>query len=64
VLLAENFNQFASQSAVSAADMAAMDAFAQANGIALTDVPEPTPALLCMAAGLGALARRRRKLHR
>jgi autotransporter-associated beta strand protein len=62
VLLAANFNQFASQSATSSADTAALDAFAQANGIALTDVPEPTSALLCVAAGLGALSRRRRKV--
>ena len=41
VLLADNFNDFASQSDVSAADLPALDAFAAANGISLTNVPEP-----------------------
>jgi hypothetical protein len=39
--LADNFNQFASQSAVSASDLAALDNFAIANGISLVNVPEP-----------------------
>jgi len=41
VLLASNFNQFASQSDVSSADLAALDLFAAANGISLANVPEP-----------------------
>ena len=46
VLLADNFNQFASQSAVSAADLAALDSFAAANGISLANVPEPASAAM------------------
>ena len=59
-LLASNFNQLASQSDSSAADVAALDAFAAANGISLTSVPEPASAGLLLAAGLGVLGRRRR----
>jgi autotransporter-associated beta strand protein len=42
-----------------AADLAAIDAFAAANGL-MTSVPEPTSAGLLIAAGVGMLARRRR----
>jgi len=60
VLLAENFNQFASQSSVDAADLAALNAFAAANGISLTSVPEPASAGMLVVAGLGILRRRKR----
>jgi hypothetical protein len=60
VLLASNFNQFASQTGVSSADAAALNAFAEANGIALTSVPEPASLGLLVVAGLGVLRRRRR----
>ncbi|HEY1922892.1 MAG TPA: PEP-CTERM sorting domain-containing protein, partial [Tepidisphaeraceae bacterium] len=42
-----------------AADLAAIDAFAAANGL-MASVPEPTSAGLLIAAGVGMLARRRR----
>jgi autotransporter-associated beta strand protein len=58
VLLASNFNQFAS--GASPADVAALDAFAAANGISLTSVPEPATMGLLAVAGLGMLRRRRR----
>jgi len=60
VLLAENFNQFASQSSVDAADLAALNAFAAANGISLTSVPEPASLGLLVVATIGVLGRRRR----
>ena len=60
VLLANNFNQFASQSGVSAADMAALDSFAAANGITLSNVPEPASIGLLALTATGILARRRR----
>jgi autotransporter-associated beta strand protein len=63
VLLAANFNQFASQSAVSAADEAAVDAFAAANGISLASVPEPASIGMLVVAGVGMLARRKRKMQ-
>jgi fibronectin-binding autotransporter adhesin len=61
-LLAKNFNQSATQSAVGAADLAALEAFAAANGISLTtsSVPEPASVALMVVAGLGILKRRRR----
>jgi autotransporter-associated beta strand protein len=40
-LLAANFNQSATLSAVGAEDLTALDDFAAANGISLTNVPEP-----------------------
>ncbi|HEY1921846.1 MAG TPA: PEP-CTERM sorting domain-containing protein [Tepidisphaeraceae bacterium] len=46
-----------------AADLAAIDAFAAANGL-LASVPEPTSAGLLIAAGVGMLARRRRNASR
>jgi autotransporter-associated beta strand protein len=59
VLLADNFNQ----SAVSAADLAALDAFAVANGISLANAPEPACAGMMVMAGLGIVRRRRRLLR-
>ena len=63
VLLAENFNQFVGAGAVASAsnnaDMAALEAFAAANGINL-NVPEPATAGLMVMAGLGILGRRKR----
>jgi hypothetical protein len=59
VLLAANFNQFASQSGVSGADAAALDSFAAANGISLTNVPEPASAAIILIAGLSLLRRTR-----
>ncbi|MGA2440153.1 MAG: PEP-CTERM sorting domain-containing protein [Tepidisphaeraceae bacterium] len=44
-----------------AGDVAALDAFAAANGITLADVPEPASAVTIVMAGLGILRRRRRK---
>ncbi len=44
-----------------AADLAAIDAFAAANGL-MADVPEPASAGLLIVAGLGMLARRRRSI--
>jgi fibronectin-binding autotransporter adhesin len=44
-----------------AADLAAIDAFAAANGL-MADVPEPASAGLLIVAGLGVLARRRRSI--
>jgi hypothetical protein len=58
--LAANFNQGVS-GAASAGDMAALDAFAAANGLSMpTSVPEPASAALMVMAGLGILRRRRR----
>jgi hypothetical protein len=59
VLLAANFNQFASQSGVAPADAAALDSFAAANGISLTNVPEPVSAAIVLIAGLSLLRRTR-----
>jgi hypothetical protein len=56
VELAANFNQGASQS-----DIAALDAFAAANGLS-TNVPEPALFGWLMAGGAGALLRRRRHM--
>jgi hypothetical protein len=44
-----------------AADYAALDAFAQANNLSLTSIPEPGSAMLLALAGAGILAGRRRK---
>ena len=61
--LAANFNQSVSGAAVSAGDVAALDAFATANGLSLptSSVPEPASAVMVVMAGLGLLSRRRRK---
>jgi hypothetical protein len=55
ILLAGNFNQ----SGASAADMAALDYFAAANGISLVNVPEPACAAMIGIATLGILRGRR-----
>jgi len=59
-VLAANFNQGVSGGG-SAGDIAALDAFAAANGLSLpaSSVPEPSSAVIVMA-GLGILRRRRR----
>ncbi|MGA2443217.1 MAG: hypothetical protein ABSH08_19865 [Tepidisphaeraceae bacterium] len=62
--LAANFNQSASGAAVSAGDLAALDAFAAANGLPMptfANVPEPTTAVMGAMAGLGMVRRRRRR---
>ena len=64
VLLADNFNDFASQSATTAADLAALNAFASANGISLTSVPEPASLGLLTLGTVAALTRRRRRAAR
>jgi autotransporter-associated beta strand protein len=46
---------------IPAADFAAIDAFAAANGL-MADVPEPASAALIVIAGMGVLARRRRSV--
>jgi autotransporter-associated beta strand protein len=60
--LAANFNQGVS-GAASAGDMAALDAFAAANGLSMptTSVPEPATTGLLAAGVIGVLARRRRR---
>jgi autotransporter-associated beta strand protein len=59
--LAANFNQGVSGADVSAGDVAALDAFAAANGVSLAaNVPEPTAVELIALAGAGLLIRRRR----
>jgi len=58
--LAANFNQGASQSA----DVAALDSFAAANDVSLSNVPEPAAMGLLVMAGLGILNRRRRSSAR
>jgi len=63
LVLAADFNQSAGQSAVAADDLAAVDSFAGASGLSLANVPEPTSTVLCIVAGLGALARRRRTVR-
>ncbi|MGD0139458.1 MAG: autotransporter-associated beta strand repeat-containing protein [Tepidisphaeraceae bacterium] len=64
-VLAANFNQGVSGTA-SAGDVAALDAFAMANGLSLptSSVPEPASMGLMMAAGIGVLSRRGRRLKK
>ncbi len=61
-LLVGNLGRSATGAAVTlpASDLAAIDAFAAANGL-MADVPEPTSAGLLLAAGVGMLARRGRR---
>jgi len=61
--LAANFNQGVSGADVSAGDVAALDAFAAANGLSLptSNVPEPVSTCLLALGGIGILARRRRR---
>jgi len=59
--LAANFNQ-GDSGTTTAGDVAALDAFAEANGLSLptSSVPEPATAVMMVMAGLGILSRRRR----
>jgi len=60
-LMAQNFNQaVGGGSGGGPTDLAALEAFAAANGISLTSVPEPATAGMTVVAGLGILSRRRR----
>ena len=61
--LAANFNQSASGADVSAGDVAALDAFAAANGISLANVPEPRFTALAGLVAIGVLQRRSRRSH-
>ena len=56
--LASNFNKGASQSAISGADIAALDSFAASNGL-LASVPEPASMGVLVVTGMGILSRRR-----
>ena len=60
-LLAANFGQSTSGAAVnlSSADWAALDAFAEANGL-MSELPEPASGALVLLAAMGTMARRRR----
>jgi hypothetical protein len=57
--LAANFNQGAGQSAVSTADLAALNSFALVNGLSTTSVPEPAGVALTGLAFVSLLRRRR-----
>ena len=61
-ILAANFNQGDGGTA-SAGDVAALDAFAAANGLSLptSSVPEPASLGLFMCGAVGILARRHRR---
>jgi autotransporter-associated beta strand protein len=58
--LAANFNQGISADSTPGDTVAALDAFAAANGL-MADVPEPTTAALLMTGAAALLTRRRRK---
>jgi autotransporter-associated beta strand protein len=63
--LAANFNQSDSGADVSAGDVAALDAFAAAYGLSIpASVPEPASMGLMIAAGVGLLSRRGRRLNK
>ncbi len=64
-ILAVNYGQSAGSNAdvVTAADWSALDAFAAANAVTLSAVPEPATGGLLLLAGLGALCRRSRRLR-
>ena len=64
--LAANFNQSVSGADVPAGDVAALDAFAAANGLPLptSSVPEPATGSVTLLAGLGLISRRRRRIGR
>ena len=61
-ILAANFNQGVSGADASAGDIAALDAFAVANGLSLptSSVPEPASGVMAIF-GVGILARRARR---
>jgi hypothetical protein len=66
-ILAANFNQGDRGADTSAGDVAAVDAFATANGLplpAISNVPEPASAAMMVMAGSGILRRRRRRSSR
>jgi autotransporter-associated beta strand protein len=62
-VLAANFNQGVSIGSVSGGDLAALDAFAVANGLSLptSSVPEPASMGLLAMGAIGILVRRRRR---
>jgi autotransporter-associated beta strand protein len=64
--LAANFNQGVSGADVSPGDVAALDAFAAANGLSLpiSSVPEPATGSVMLLTGLGLISRRRRRIGR
>ncbi len=63
-ILAVNYGQSAGSNAdvVTAADWSALDAFAAANGMTLSQVPEPTTTALMAAGILGVLVRSRHRV--
>lgn len=63
LVLAENFDQAANQSASAATDLAALEAFATANGIEI-NLPEPASAGVMVVVGLAVLRRRRSRPQR
>jgi autotransporter-associated beta strand protein len=59
VLLSENLGEAPGGAAIESGDLAALDAFAAANGISLGNVPEPAAAAMMVVAGFGLVRRRR-----